>query len=270
MGKSPNMMKVLLTLFIFGFALLVANGQSIPGVRMLELYFQDVRIALLSNVIPTHPEIVVVEINEQTFAKLEQRSPIERHFLSQLIRDISQAEAKAIAIDILIDQSTNESADNDLLNSLKQASIPLFFAYADDNVDGVTTWQYQYQQTFFKQINNPLVKLVDVRLTLDSDDTVRRHLPNQSIELKSMSSALALAADIQPLQQPFIIDFIGKQTNKAQQFSVIRADLVDSSMAVIWPFQKKLFKDKLVFIGVNTSTIDRYKTPFSTDLINGE
>jgi len=85
-----------------------------------------------------------------------------------------------------------------------------------------------------------------------------------------MSSALAIAAHIQPLPQPFIIDFIGKQSNIAQQFNVMSADLVDSSIAAIWTFQKKLFKDKLVLIGVNTSTTDRYKTPFSTGFIQGE
>ena len=270
MALRPNLIKVALTLLILAFALLVAQGQSIPGLRMLELYFQDVRVSLLSKELKSQSNIVVVEINERTFAKLEQRSPIERHFLAQLIRDLNQSGAKAIGVDILIDQATNEAADDDLLNTIKESSIPLFFAYADAKIQGVTIWQHQYQQVFFDQIYNPRVKLVDVRLTLDSDNTIRRHSPNRSVEHETMSSALALEANIQPQGQPFLIDFIGKQTTRDQQFNTISADLIDSSVGAIWSFQKKFFKDKLVLIGVNSSGVDRYKTPFSTDLINGE
>ena len=101
-------------------------GESIPGVYNLEKTFQDMRIALLAEQTSPHKKIVIVEITEQTYAKLKRRSPLDRLFLGNLIKNLELAGAKAIGVDILIDQITNTKEDLAFTHILNNINTPVF------------------------------------------------------------------------------------------------------------------------------------------------
>jgi adenylate cyclase len=260
------------SLLLIAIGLLIPYGKNLPGLRESELFFEDIRVAFLAKSQPHHKDIVVVEITDKTYEQLKRRSPLNRIFLSNLIKDLSDANAKAVGVDLLIDQPTDNRDDNILIDTLKSIKTPIFFADTTGNANGIQNWQKAFQQQFFERIKNDNVALANVEITLDSDAVVRRYkvTHNQNGQAIGLAEKLAGVAGKYSSSDLFKIVYQGKQGAGGSRFNVIKAELIDSSDQALWSFQKKLFENKLVLIGVNVPNIDRFKTPFSTDWVNGE
>lgn len=87
-----------------------------PG---LNLYAQD-RLMRSRGSLPEPDDIVIVAIDDASVAKLG-RFPWSREYSAQLLNKISAAQPKAIALDVVYSEPTDEAADRALADSIKRA-----------------------------------------------------------------------------------------------------------------------------------------------------
>ena len=85
----------------------------------LNLYAQD-RLMRTRGDLPEPDDIIIVAIDEASIAKLGQ-FPWKRGLTAQVLDKISVAEPKAVALDVLYSEPTDETEDNALAASIKRA-----------------------------------------------------------------------------------------------------------------------------------------------------
>ena len=262
-----------------GFVLIVivvvtVFGPYLPLIAQTERFLADVRVALLYHAVPTHPRIAVIEIAEETLAALQRRSPVDRSFLSRLLRTLDKAEVRAIGVDILIDQPTQERDDQELKETLAQMSVPTVFAWAGAaNESGmIRPWQAAYLEKFFIGIDNPWVGLGGVSLLADPDGTIRRYMIAKGDEETPPSMVLALSRSTiadRSGHATFPLAFYGLQGAERSPFNTLRADQSDPSPGPLWDFQKRALAGRVVLVGVDLPDTDRHRTPFAVDPLRG-
>jgi CHASE2 domain-containing sensor protein len=136
--------------FVIAFlAATVAFGifRLFPFVGTAERWTTDYRIATVTAPEPQHPDIVVAAINEETLSSFPYRSPIDRRFLAKTIEALAAKGAKALLIDVLFDQETEEDKDDELRAALAALEIPFAISYSDSPLY-VTDEQRAYLEEF--------------------------------------------------------------------------------------------------------------------------
>ena len=63
--------------------------------------------------------------------------------------------------------------------------------------------------------------------------------------------------------------YYGHPTARTQPFAMVDAHQLNPSNPAIWAFQKRFFTGRVVLIGSNLPAIDRYRTPFAADVLEG-
>ena len=86
-------------------------GEYLPFLAMMENWTADYRVASLLPPEPQHPDIVIAAITEDTLAQFPYRSPVDRHFLAQLLDSLNTAGVRAVGIDVLFDQPSEPDKD---------------------------------------------------------------------------------------------------------------------------------------------------------------
>jgi CHASE2 domain-containing sensor protein len=137
------------SLAIAALAATVAFGifRLFPFMGTAERWTTDYRIATVTAPEPQHPEIVVAAINEETLSSFPYRSPIDRRFLAKTIEALAAKGAKALLIDVLLDQETEEDKDDELRAALAALKIPFSISYSDSPLY-VTDEQREYLDEF--------------------------------------------------------------------------------------------------------------------------
>lgn len=74
------------------------SARFFPFVRLVENWVYDLRVATLLPPMPQSQDIVVVAVTEDTLAMLPYRSPVDREFLSNLLRALEQKGAKHMSV----------------------------------------------------------------------------------------------------------------------------------------------------------------------------
>ena len=124
----------------------------LPTFRAGENWLGDFRFATLAAPEPQNNDVVVVAITEETLATLPYRSPVDREFLARLLGALEAAKPRAIGIDILFDQPTEQAKDEALRKKLLNLSVPVVVAEA--GTDGNLT---EPQQAFLKRFTDGVV-----------------------------------------------------------------------------------------------------------------
>ena len=227
-------------------------GQS-PWFQIAENLKSDLYQVHLSSLDAPGDNIVIVGIDEDTLSRFSYRSPIDRGFLAELIRQIDANAPQAIALDLLLDTRTEENKDDALLAALASASAPIYVAYGTLQ-DGLTEAQLETQEEFLTQVNR-----VSVVLARDRLDGVVRHFRIAPIRagtaVSSLAAAMARLDTEDHPHQPVRIVYPGGNTDFEQPFTNYPAHAV----GVI---PGEWFTGKYVLIGSVTNAIDMYRTPF--------
>ncbi|OQY27505.1 MAG: hypothetical protein B6244_10350 [Candidatus Cloacimonetes bacterium 4572_55] len=92
--------------------------------RMLELKSIDSRFEIRGGVDQDKSNIVIVDISDQASAALPERWPWPREYYARLIRNLNQAGAKSIGIDVVLDMPdiNNPQSDDELARVLKETN----------------------------------------------------------------------------------------------------------------------------------------------------
>ncbi|MGA1253782.1 MAG: CHASE2 domain-containing protein, partial [Burkholderiaceae bacterium] len=112
-------------------AAVLASGLTwgLAFLNSLEKVAADIRLAAFQPPQPQSESIVVAAITEETLASFPYRSPVDRAFLASLLETLQDKGAKAIGLDILLDQPTEPEKDELLAQTLRSMRIPVFVSY---------------------------------------------------------------------------------------------------------------------------------------------
>ena len=213
----------------------------------------DLRVAALQPPLPQNEDIVVLAITEDTLAQFPYRSPVDREFLDRLLHSLEERQVKAIGLDVLFDQPTEEAKDRLLAETLKTLKTPLFVSYSV-SPSVVNETQLEYLNSFV-----PEPRRVAANLATDPlDGTVRWIFPGNTEPGMPAGFARAIAAHLGMATSDQFVEIAWRPAPDAETrpFKVYPAHALEALPAA-W------FENKVVLVGAIVSLTDRHRTPLA-------
>lgn len=234
----------------------VALVRAAPFLQGIENWVADYRVATNTPAQPQQPDIVIAAITEDTLARFPYRSPVDRAFLADLLRVLEAKGAKAVLLDVLLDQPTEPAKDEALAAAIRALKIPLVVSHGGA-AEGLTEAQQTYLDGFVPADKRGWANLVKDNL----DGTVRWIFPGKPDAAgrwqPGVVAAMAAHLGLSPPREPVPIAWRGRPDAATSPFRQFPAHAV----AVLPP---AWFKDKIVLVGADLSDRDRHITPFRT------
>jgi adenylate cyclase len=146
------------------------------------LYDARALFASLRKPVDQDKRVVLIPFTPDTQRSTGERSPLDRTTLANALASLDKMGAKAIGVDILIDQAQND--DPLLVKALHEMKTPVWLGYATNahNSFDVEIWQQEFMDAFVKAIDNPKVRKASIRIEADNDN-VMRNWPTQYRDL---------------------------------------------------------------------------------------
>jgi class 3 adenylate cyclase/CHASE2 domain-containing sensor protein len=220
-----------------------------------ENWSRDLRVATLTPPAPQSERIAVVTITEETLATFPYRSPLDRGFVSELLRSLEGKGARLIALDMLLDQPSEADKDDALRTTLRALSVPIVVASADAS-DGLTDRQVTFMSRFLDGVQTgvPIISADSV------DGAVRDVALRRTNDGKTQLSFVAAVADALGIRVPegdsLAVRFRGAPDAVTPPFPVYPAHAV-ALLPDAW------FGNRIVLVGVDLPLLDRHRTPLS-------
>jgi adenylate cyclase len=206
--------------------------------------------------------IVLVTYNDETLQQLGKRSPLDRRMLAQALRAIDAMGARAIGIDILIDQAQPEDAE--LIATMRAMRTPTYLAFGTNaaNPDQIEYWQEQFLRSFLRQAAAGPIRPASIKMEPDAADGVIRRWPRQGDGLPALMSN-ALTRD-HPEFRGYTrsIDFRLPATGESDHVPVFM-NLPIQLVAQVGDGLRSEFEGRYVLIGGDIHDLDDYETPMS-------
>lgn len=238
-------------------ALAVALPRLVPQGAAVEQWLADWRLTFFSAPSEPRRDIVLIKIDEETLEHLPYRSPIDRGFLADVLDRLALAQVKAVAIDILLDRPTEPEKDARLKDRLKSFPAPVMLAWADPG-PAMTAQQSAFLQSYLGDLGRGYANL----LVDPIDGTVRwvtvRH-ENGLLALPGLAAGLAQATGVKLPERNIRLDYVraaDPRSSPIPSFSAWQVKLLPP----------QFFAGRLVLIGGDYVSEDRYRTPFAAGL----
>lgn len=234
---------------VFAFLL----GEYLPFLVIVENWAADYRVATLLPPESQHPEIVVASITEDTLQLFPYRSPVDRHFLAELLDSLDKAGVRAVGVDVLFDQPSEPAKDAELRAVLARMKAPVVASYIGAE-EGLDEGQREYLDEFL-----PVAMRGYATLQKDPyDQTVREMFAGRQTAAGFVAGLpLALAARLDPggthVARP--IAWHGRPSPDLGPFRHFPAHTIKL-------IPKEWLRGKVVLIGSDLSLTDRHRTPF--------
>ena len=232
-----------------------AAGRWLGVVSVAENWSRDVRVATLTPAESQSRQIAVVTISEQTLAAFPYRSPLDRGFLSRLLRTLEAKGARLVAVDILLDQASEPAKDRELAQTLHSLSIPVVMAYADAG-DGLTDRQAAFMASYLQGVPTgvPMIVVDAMDGTARAIKLRRAHAGgSQPGFVTAIAAALGMPV---PQSDTLVLRFRGAPDANTPPFPVYPAESVEL-LPDAW------LAGRIVLVGADLSLADRHRTPFS-------
>ncbi|MEM7671147.1 MAG: CHASE2 domain-containing protein, partial [Pseudomonadota bacterium] len=242
-------------------AVAIGIFRLISPAATLEVQLEDrIRIAFSDPASGQDARISLVTIDEATMATLPYRSPVDRGLLADVVAILNAAGARAVGLDILLDQPTEPEKDARLADALRSFAGDAVLAWADARA-GMTEAQSAWL-TGFLDAAGATAGFVNLRH--DADGVVRRHIVALTgTDLPSFSEALAGGdGRLDPVGR---IDWRLPQSNGAPVFQETPAHVLPL-MAANPQILRTWFEGRIVLVGASLPQQDRHPTPVSTIL----
>jgi adenylate cyclase len=254
-NNRKNRLFILSAILIVAAVVSIAAGDLLPVVRVAENWAQDLRVATLSRAQPQSREIVVVTVSEETLTALPYRSPLDRRFLSALLRSLEAKAARLIAVDVLLDQPSEPDKDRELQETLRNLSVPIVMASADTS-DGLTRRQSAFMASYLNGIRKGIPTL-----SVDSiDGTVRAMVLRRRHDGQTQLGFTAAIVDALGMRVPagdsLRLRYRGVPDANTPPFATYPAHAL-ALLPDAW------FAGRIVLVGADLKLTDRHRTPFS-------
>ena len=155
----------------------------------LNLYAQD-RLMRTRGDLPEPDDIIIVAIDEASIAKLGQ-FPWKRSLTAQVLDKISVAQPKAVALDVLYSEPTDETEDNALAASIKRAGNVIIGEQLIENRDSPELSKSEWLRSL-PEIENSAAGKGHVNVETERDGAARELLLKLADDEGSPLWALAL------------------------------------------------------------------------------
>ena len=263
--RQIGALRLIGTLLVLLAAMLFARDSwSIPLARDAERALYDVRALVAARHVDQDGRIVLVVYTDETLAATGKRSPLDRKLLGDALRRIDRLGAKAIGIDILIDQPQPE--DPGLIAAFRALRTPTYLAFASNatNAAFMRTWQEEFLIRLLASAAPGNVRPASIRIEADSDG-VMRSWPDRPRNLPPL-----LADALSPLHPEFrdyqgSIDFRLPRAEDRPVFASLPIDLFGSDAGAA--AMRDAIAGRYVLIGGDISDVDQFETP-ATRLTN--
>lgn len=231
----------------------------------------DARASLTAPKTDQDDRIVIIAYTDDTLMATGKRSPLDRTILSKALKRIDNFGAKAIGIDILIDQPQPE--DPAIIAAFRTMKTPTFLAYASARSaeDKMLLWQQQFLEGFLAQLTPGNVHPASIVIHADDDNVLRRWA-----EITPQSPSRIPNAMI-PQARDFA-DYRGSVAYRLPAFegtpvfTTIPIDSFAEDALFANPEAAALFRKQIegryVLIGGNIQDIDLFETPMTR--LNGK
>ena len=203
------------------------------------------------------PRIIMIPYTQDTLRNTAKRSPLDRAILARALTNIDAMGAKAIGIDILIDQPQPE--DPQIMAALKAMKTRVWLAYANRKYapTEIEQWQQQFMDNMSRQLAGSQVRPTSVRFEADNDNVLRRW-PTLPSDLPTFLP-LALADAPPSFNYQGSIDFRVPANHERPVFASLPIDLfADAATA---PMLADQVRSKIVLIGGDLPDRDQFEIP---------
>jgi adenylate cyclase len=257
--------RLLATLLFLAAGLYVARfNADIPLSSDAERALYDWRFTRsATRVLQQDDRIVLVTYNDETLQQLGKRSPLDRRMLAQALRAIDAMGARAIGIDILIDQSQPEDAE--LIQTFRSLHTPTFLAFgrASSNEAQIAYWQEQFMRRFMRQVSSGPVRPTSIKMEPDPNDGVIRRWPIERAGLPPLFSN-ALAGPIHPEFRSYTrsIDYRIPGTSESDEIPIF-TNFPIQFVTQVGEGLRPMFEGRYVLIGGDINDLDDYETPMT-------
>src|SRR5574337_1846833 len=181
-GVRSALQAVLITISAFVVVLMLANS---PLFSLIELKGSDL-LFRLRGPLATPSEIVIVAIDEPSFAEISRQWPWPRSLHARLIDQLKKAGARVIGFDVLFAEPSQPEEDRALARAIREAGNVVLAGEQAVIADRL------FRQTILVDPIEPFKATASVgiaTLPIDPDGTVRRPLP-VSPDLSSFASQI--------------------------------------------------------------------------------
>ena len=213
----------------------------------------DIRLAAFQAPMPQSKDIVIAAITEETLTQFPYRSPVDRAFLSALLKALDAKGAKLIGVDVLLDQSTESAKDDLLRKTLRELKTPTFVSYTN-TANMVNEDQLAYLNDFVPEPMRAAANLA----TDPHDGSARWIFPGETdpgMPLGFPRKAMQLMG-VETLSQDIEIAWRSKPDAETSAFPIYPAHTI-AFLPDEW------IKDKIVLVGAILSLTDRHRTPLA-------
>lgn len=247
---------------VIGISVSVVAGFRAPSVlRDLEAGLNDtLRVLFSPYSTEQDPRISILAITEDTLAQFPYRSPVDRDFLADLVEKLHGAGAKAVGLDILIDQSTEPGKDDRLARALRAFDGPAVVAWADARA-GLRPAQEAFLNDF---IDRAGATAGSATLIYDDDGVVRRFAVAPEGAARSLPAALIEGTGAAAGIPAGLIDWRREAADGAAAFQILPAHAL-MNPALPAALFRGWFGGRYVLIGADLEQTDRHETSLAAD-----
>lgn len=255
--KAPRSIRKIFTIgciVSFAAGIAVALVHHISFFSHLERAAADFRIAAFQEPIPPSRDIVVLAVDEETLTRFPYRSPVDRAFLSELLRQLDKRMPAVIGVDMLFDQPTEAAKDRALYQTIRTLNTPLFISYTT-TPSVVTPAQLEYMNAFVP----PEFRAAANLATDPFDGSVRWIFPGEvdaDTPIGFARKAVQLAGRQLPPAEQVEIAWRPQIDSATSTFAIYPAHAL-AALPIDW------FKGKIVLVGAVLSLTDRHRTPLA-------
>lgn len=243
-------------------ALLIARfSWALPFTDEIERVLFDVRASYAMEQVKQDERITIVTYEEETLLNTGVRSPLDREILANALRSLDAMQPRAIAIDILIDQPTDN--DDMLVDALNDMRTPTFLAFVTPESNPnlrLRPRQVDFIDDFHRRITNDLVQRTSVKLGADNDN-VQRSWPEQPDDLPPlMANSLVPGNDAYRTHRGSIA-YRRPFFENEPPFMKLAIDFFANNEEAA--FMQDFIANRYILIGTDLPDIDRFETPLT-------
>ncbi len=248
------------TIFLLLGLTMARYSWDMPLAGEAERFLFDTRALVASPYADTDTRVEMVVFDEGTLRLTGRRSPLDRSMLAKALTQLDKMGAKAIGIDILIDQPTPE--DQQLIDAFRTMKTPTYLGFATNksNPNFMTFEQEQFLRDFLKQLAPGNVHPTSIKVEADQDGYMRSW-PHQARELPP------LMANSLTQGYPQFRDFEGSIRYRLPAFKERRVFDKLSVELIANPDLMEALKPQIegryVLIGGDIPDVDQFMTPAS-------
>ena len=269
-------LRVGVAVMVMALAVWMAHGSwNLRVINDAERALFDARVIVSTPLVHQDQRILIVPYTDDTLIATGKRSPLDRATLARALARLDTMGARAIGIDILIDQPQPE--DSQLIATFRAMRTPTWLAYASNSAasEKINYRQQQFLDSFHKAIAGTKIHPASIVVQTDTDNVMRRWPEPVAVGPGAPAHMVNLMIGAGPDHQ-FAGALAWRRPALADEpvFNAIPIDTFADDSMFAAPGVGDVFaqqvRGRYVLIGGHIEDIDTFQTPLSRVTAKGE